>query len=161
MRYSFILLFTFLLLILSEKVHGTSYSFISPKALAAKTKKPCTLVHFWAAWCEVCVQELPLLLPKLAQKKNITLVVVDLSQGLAQETFSLPWLTKIAPTATTFHKGKLPARKLVGVVDEKWQGGLPYSALFSKGKKMIDWKGSVSFSEFETHIAKHCGPSNP
>lgn len=139
---------------------GSSFAFeykvITPKELKKKTQGSCVFVQFWAAWCQICVDEMPGLLPFLKRLKKAEPVVVDLSQGLAQENFSKPWLKKIAPFSTTFSKGKTRDREMIESVLQKWNGALPLSALFSRGQLKERWNGAVSNSEIERAVSTHC-----
>lgn len=156
MCYSYIPKLLLISIFFSHLTFGFEYRSLVAKDLKAKVRKPCSVVHFWASWCEVCVQELPKLLPFLMGKKKTELVVIDLSHELAQEKFSSVWLKKIAPESNTYHKGKASDEDLVGSIYPGWSGGLPLTLLFVKGKLKQAWTGSVLSHEIDTSLKKHC-----
>src|SRR4051794_14129565 len=54
-------------------------------------KEKCALIHPWADWCSICVQEMPTLLPQLEKWKAGRVVVVDTGSVFAQQNFSKKW----------------------------------------------------------------------
>jgi len=96
-----------LFLILVSVVLAASAGFepLPVAKLHRMTSKPtCSFVHVWAAWCTICVQELPALLTFLGEEKKVQSIVIDVSHPLARAQFSKPYLEKISPKFTTYYK---------------------------------------------------------
>ena len=159
MRYRDLIRLIFVFNLFASPGFTFQYRIISPKTLKKKIQSPCSLVHFWASWCEICIKELPVLLPYFESKKGVESVVVDLSHGLAQEKFSKVWIQKIAPRSKTYRKGNAHDHDLVEAVSSKWNGGLPITLLFTKGRRRETWKGSVVPAELDRALLKYCNAS--
>ncbi len=117
----------------------------------------CVLFHVWATWCLPCLQELPKLLPVLERIPNVTPVVIDISSTSTQEKFSRKWVeTILKPKFITFRKPEGPQKEYRALIDEKWDGSLPYSLLLKDGKKQKEWSGVLDLSTFEKELATLC-----
>lgn len=136
------------------------YEELPAAKLAAMKKKPCTLLHVWATWCTTCLQELPDLLKALAAIKGVTPVVIDVSSPFVQNNFSKKWMASLKPPFKTYLKPDVKDAAYLETVDKDWSGGLPFSALYHKGKRRKVWNGSIdlsgNLSELRRDVAEHC-----
>ena len=135
---------------------ASRFEVLSPTRLMQLEKEPCTFVHVWATWCTSCVQELPGLLKKLSQLKNVNPVIIDLSTPFVQESFSKRYLRKLAPTFKTFFKPEIKDSTYMSALEKNWTGELPYSAVFNDGIKKKVWKGNVNPSTLTAELGKVC-----
>lgn len=161
MRHLYVTTLLLTVFTLPIRTFGFQYKVINVQELKKKTQGPCTVLHFWAAWCEICIKELPVLLKYFETSKGFESVVVDLSADLAQEKFSKPWLKKMAPQSTTYRKGKTSDRALIQAVKSGWDEALPLSLLMVRGMVKANWEGAVEPSEIKTAVAKHCNVPPP
>jgi thiol-disulfide isomerase/thioredoxin len=146
----------FLALGLLDSKKSLSYEALDIQEFKKMKASRCMFVHVWAAWCTICVQEMPALIRFLETKKNITPVVIDASHSLAQEQFSKSWLKTLNPKFRTFYKHEMKDEVLMGLMGAKWTGALPHSALFKRGVKKKEWVGLVSHAELDGAFQKEC-----
>lgn len=147
-----------LFLLLTMVATGTALNFteLPVETMKKKTSDHCAFVHVWAAWCSICVEELPTLLEFLAKEKRVKPIVIDVSHPVARKEFSTPWLRKLSPKFPVYFKPNGNDEGFMRQVDPTWSGTLPYSALYTKGVKTKQWVGSVSPRELRESFSKIC-----
>jgi hypothetical protein len=119
-------------------------------------KEPCTLVHPWANWCTICVQELPDLLPQFQAWKGVRAVVIDVSTPFAQAQFSKKWRVLVDSPFQTYLQPKGDKMSYRKAIDPSWDGALPHSVLYSRGKKLRVWGGAMDFPAVRKEAASLC-----
>lgn len=127
------------------------------KDLVSLKKGQCVLYHFWATWCHPCLKELPILLKWIANRQVPQPVVVDISSEFSQKQFSQKWVDEVLrPNYTTYLKPDGDAEAYVRSLDPTWNGTLPYSVLYHRGKKMEAWEGVLNLSTLDARVAVLC-----
>ncbi len=130
---------------------------LSSSKLREFQREKCTFVHPWADWCAVCVKELPALLPLFAGWKGVRVVVVDVSSPFAQTHFSKKWRVLEATKLTTYlQPGGEDKRSYRKAIDPDWDGALPRSILYVRGKKKKVWTGALDFPAVRKEVAELC-----
>ncbi len=120
-------------------------------------KGACVLVHPWAAWCSQCVEELPELLPRFAAWQGVQVLVIDLSPPFTQENFSKRWaVLREARFATYFRPSNQAPKTYARTIDSAWDGSMPYSVLYSRGKKLGSWNGRTDFNTLSQNVKRLC-----
>lgn len=151
--------FTLLLLVMAVSLAAGGEASIEPlhlKQIAPLKKKSCTLIHVWATWCSICIDEMPGLLRMLSANKQIRPVIIDVSQPLSQKGFSVPWMQKLAPPFTTYTKPPGSDEKYLKAIDPEWSGALPYFAFYDKGRRKKVWVGEVKPASLQRELAELC-----
>lgn len=147
----------FLFLLCGPVYAGGSYQFLQPAQLAALKKKPCTLIHAWAAWCGICVREMPAYIEFLSQNKKIHPVTLDVGSKTDQNAVSRQWpLLRSAQFTKYMKPEKISDQKYLAAIDPKWSGSLPYTVLYHKGMKRREWVGSLDFSTLGREVQQTC-----
>ncbi len=120
-------------------------------------KEDCTLVHPWATWCTLCIQEMPALLEKAARWKGGRVVILDVSSGFQQEHFSKKWLAGLKGQLVTYMKpSEADVARYQSAIDPQWKGEMPYTVLYRRGKILERWKGSTAFDALARGAEKLC-----
>jgi thiol-disulfide isomerase/thioredoxin len=119
-------------------------------------KKKCALVHLWAAWCGPCVEELPGLLQGLVAMRGVEPVVIDVSPPAMQKKESLRLLEMIAPPFPVFRASGRDLDTYIRAIDPNFEGALPFSVLYHKGKIRKAWTGPVSLAEVRSAANATC-----
>lgn len=143
-------------LLLSLQTRAFEYPILPLADLKKETQRTCTFVHLWAAWCSICVQEMPKLLSFLEEEKKIYPVILDTDVRFAQDNFSTPWLKKLAPKFTVYRKPEVENAVLAKTLGITWSKSLPLSALYSHGKIKREWRGSLSTEELHKAFQELC-----
>lgn len=83
--------------------------------------------------------------------------MIDTSAPFTQENFSRKWnvLTQ-APLTTYFQPRNEAAKPYRREIDKDWRGALPYSVLYSRGKKKREWKGILDFAAVAREVEALC-----
>lgn len=116
---------------------------------------PCTLVHPWATWCTRCLTDLPVFLPEAAKWQGVKTLVVDISTPLMHQEFSSQW--SVIQNAQTYYLAKkFPLEAFRKALSKGWDGSLPYSVLYVRGRKKKEWKGQVPASELAQQVKTLC-----
>jgi len=129
---------------------------LNPAGLIEAKTKPCTLVHAWAVWCSLCVQEMPELVKFFNENPQIKPVVVDVSGISAQNDFTKKWKILKSAKFDLFLKPSGDDDAYMAAIDAKWSGTLPYSALYHKGKKIKEWEGVSPTQEWAKTFPALC-----
>lgn len=117
--------------------------------------KPCTFVHVWALWCDVCVEEMPKLVEFLNKQKKINPILVDVTPEASRKK-SIETMRKFKPLFPVYLKPYGNDEQYMKAIDGEWGGGLPYSALYHQGKKVKIWNGASPLQELKEAIDKTC-----
>lgn len=134
---------------------AAGFESLGPKDLQQSLHGPCTLVHPWATWCTRCLADLPVFLPQAAQWQGIKTLVVDISTPLMRQEFSSQW--SVIQNASTYYLAEnFPLKTFQKKLSPSWDGSLPYSVLYRKGRKKKEWKGQVPVSELAQQVKALC-----
>lgn len=95
---------------MSNVIHATTENF---KDLVLKSEKP-VLVDFWAEWCGPCKMIAPILDEVSTEKKNITIVKVDVDKN---PDLARKYGIRGIPTMALFVNGEVEGTK-VGMVNK-------------------------------------------
>lgn len=132
------------------------YEYLPLAKITDLKKGPCTLIHVWATWCTTCTQELPSFLNQLGEIKKVHPVVIDVSNPAIQESFSRGFVKAISPKFVTYRKPPGQDEPYLKAIDGEWHGGLPYTALYRKGKKLKQWLGEVNVTVIRKTVQDGC-----
>lgn len=122
--------------------------------------QPCVLFHLWATWCDVCVEELPKIIPFFSKAKGYAPVVIDVSSKADREKFSENILKKAGGPLYTYHRVDGDDDTYMTAVDPTWKGTLPYTVLFQRGKAIGRWIGETPLGKLESVLKKECKPTS-
>jgi thiol-disulfide isomerase/thioredoxin len=118
-------------------------SFIS--VLNSVDRNKIVVVNFWATWCRPCVEEMPYFMSLDTTKNGDTIQYIFLSLDIQGDTT----IVKRFLNLKKFNKGKhylfneTDFNALINAVNPKWQGNIPYTIVFNKGKRK-DYPASFS-----------------
>lgn len=103
------------------------------------------IFNFWATWCKPCVKELPYFI-QIADEQNIRLILVSLDFPRQIESKLIPFLTKNKVKHEVVLLDESNANVFINDIDPEWQGSIPATMLWRKGK--------LAFAEKEFHSKK-------
>lgn len=150
------LLTTILLIRLTAAAGAETLRELPASEIPPLKKGPCTFIHVWATWCSPCLKEMPGLLELMKEQKKVRPVIIDISGPDVQKGFSKKWMRTLKPPFPVYFKPPGNEKKYLAAVDKFWPGGLPYSALYHKGKQIQVWIGELDFAKVRAEIAKTC-----
>ncbi len=119
---------------------------LSTEKLNALKAKPCSYVHVWALWCDICVEELPKLVDYLNKTKKVNPLLIDVTPETGKVKAAQE-MEKAHPRFPVYAKPYGNDEQYMKAIDANWGGGLPYSALYQGGKVVKVWSGASSLSE--------------
>jgi thiol-disulfide isomerase/thioredoxin len=122
----------------------------------AKEQGECRLLHFWAGWCPLCIEELPDLIREYEKLKKPEIWLVDLSSTFLQKNFSLPWMQKIAPEIKSYLKPDVDDKKYLKGIDPEWGERLPRLLLIHNGKIRWAHTGKVHLEKVKEAASQFC-----
>lgn len=145
-----------ILLLWAGKSPAHETELLNEKDIAGLKNQSCSLFVFWATWCNICIHDLPKMVKFFNRKKEVNAVLLDVSVVFQQKNFSIGWMKSLKPQFRTYLKPTGKIAPYLYQIDKKWNGGLPYSVLYHKGKKKKAWRGSVNLASLETDLASLC-----
>jgi thiol-disulfide isomerase/thioredoxin len=133
----------------------TKVDAVGLKKLLKPNGKPL-LVNFWATWCDPCKEEFPELV-KLSEeyKDKVDFITVSLDDP--------NYINKGVPRFLASMKATMPAyllktedeNTLLGEISNEWQGGLPFTLLYSAdGKIFHALNGKMRYQRMKDQIEK-------
>ncbi len=115
------------------------------------------LVNVWATWCAPCMVELPDLvkLQRMYGNRKFEFVTIS-SDDPSKKDEALEALKKVhAPLRNYIYSGT-DRYKLIDLIDEEWNGGLPYTLLIEPGGNVVyKLHGAVDMLELKKTIVEH------
>jgi thiol-disulfide isomerase/thioredoxin len=108
-------------------------------------------MNFWATWCEPCVEEIPIFAKFRKNRKNVTVIGISMDEPEKQEQvirfikqYKMNYRVAIW-TGDNFEN-------MVNSIDPKWNGPIPATFIFQKGKLIYSKTGPITESELKNHI---------
>ena len=111
------------------------------------------VINFWATWCEPCVEEIP-----------IFSKIQDIHRAVAVIGISMDELNKEDQVQTFVQNHSMNYRvalwtgndfdEMVNSIDPKWNGPIPATFIFKKGKLVYSKTGPVTELELERKISE-------
>ena len=122
--------------------------------IKARNSKPL-FINFWATWCIPCTEEFPDIV-KLSEKyKNIEFVGISLDHPDEVNSKILPFLKKVKAGFRNYVGRFKDDQNLIDMINEKWNGALPATAIFDISGKQISFHSKkLSYKEMETELKK-------
>lgn len=118
-------------------------------ALLSQQDDRVYVINFWATWCQPCVAELPYF-ERLATEtagKDVQIVMVSLDfqrdlrgklkRFVENRPFTLPLLALADQDYNSW----------IGKVEEDWQGGIPATVIYKKGKRSFHERAFPSYAD--------------
>lgn len=143
-------------LMISSFSGAFEYPVLPLSDLKKEVQRSCVLVHIWAAWCAPCIEEMPKFLRFFEKEKNVYPLIIDTSAKFAQDSFSKPWMKNLAPQFKVYRKPASSDQALIQAIGISWPKALPFSALYSFGKKKKEWVGQTSLEELHKVFQELC-----
>ncbi len=119
----------------------------------AKEEEKVQLVNYWATWCKPCIEELPdfLKLHEELSDKNFELVLVSLDFSNQIEKRVIPFIEKHNIKAKVIVLDDPDANSWINKVDPSWDGAIPVSLIYHKGKKEF-YNGTLNYEQLSKLI---------
>jgi peroxiredoxin len=129
------------------------------RALANNKTGKLLLINVWATWCGPCRTEFPELVTihRMYRKRDFQMITISADPS-EQESAALAFLQEVHASSRNFLFVGKNEHQLADALDEKWQGGLPYTLLVAPGGKVIYRKqGELDALELKRAIVKRLG----
>jgi thiol-disulfide isomerase/thioredoxin len=109
------------------------------------------VMNFWATWCEPCVEEIPIFTKLQKSRKDITVIVISMDEPEKQELV----LRFIQQHKMNYRVAIWTGdnfENMVNSIDPKWNGPIPATFIFQKGKLVYSKAGPITESELIKHL---------
>jgi thiol-disulfide isomerase/thioredoxin len=129
------------------------------KSLLANASTKYRLINVWATWCGPCIMELPELVntDRMYRGRDFEFITISTDKPKKKEK-ALELLTKFEASNKNYLYDGNDIYKLIDVVDENWQGSLPYTLLIAPGGEYVFAKeGVVDLLELRRAIIAQIG----
>lgn len=127
------------------------------KALLQNNSSKLRLINIWATWCAPCVIELPDLikLQRMYGNRDFEFVSLSADSPDKEETVLKLLQTKHAPVQNFIYSTD-DRYRLIELIDQEWNGSLPYSILIEPGGNIVyKNNGIVDLLELKKIIVEH------
>ena len=114
------------------------------------------VVNFWATWCKPCVAELPYFEAYHVKNegKPIKVLLVSLDFKSQIEKRVKPFLEKKQMAAEVVLLADQDANTWISEVSEAWDGAIPATWIYQKGKEKFEQREFHSVEEIEAFVSK-------
>ncbi|MCF8359839.1 MAG: redoxin family protein [Prolixibacteraceae bacterium] len=115
------------------------------------------LVNVWATWCAPCLVELPEMvnLQRMYGNRKFEFVTLS-SDDPEKKDEALAALKKVHSPLKNYIYSDADRYKLIELIDEEWNGGLPYTLLIEPGGNVVyKLHGAVDLLELKKKIVEH------
>ena len=96
------------------------------------------VMNFWATWCEPCVEEIPIFSKIQKNHKDVAVIGISMDELFIQD-HSMTYRVALW-TGNDFEQ-------MVNSIDPKWDGPIPATFIFKKGKLVYSKTGPVTENE--------------
>jgi thiol-disulfide isomerase/thioredoxin len=124
--------------------------------VAAHAGQDVVLVNFWATHCSPCIEEMPYILELEQEYKNQGFKVYFVSNDwLDRKNAVFKFLINIGVRGISFLTDELDDNEFINNVHEDWSGALPFTLVFDRKGKLVDyWQNKKTKEFFESAINK-------
>ncbi|MBX3238433.1 MAG: TlpA family protein disulfide reductase [Chitinophagaceae bacterium] len=127
-----------------------------------KDENKTLLINFWATWCVPCIEEMPLLMEMNEQFRNhpefkMLLVSLDSKKSLGKLQGFLA-KHKIDAEVVLLDDNKR-MNEWIPAMDSQWQGNLPSTFVYHRGRKVAFIDGEVTRSQLQALADRYLKPS--
>jgi len=138
-------------ILFSQEIKTVDFKELEPRF--HYTNDSTYVINFWAMWCRPCVEELPEFehIRKAYQNKKVKILLVSLDFGSNVEKRLVKFLEKKGIHAEVIVLDDPDANSWIGKVNDDWDGALPATVIYKKGKEKF-FARKVSYSELAETI---------
>ncbi|PWT91521.1 MAG: hypothetical protein C5B54_05150 [Acidobacteria bacterium] len=120
---------------------------IDDQAIARLPQQADTVVvNFWATWCAPCIEEIPIFVRLHKNKPNIQIVGISMDNLDQQGVVDKFAKEKRMTYQIVLRQGK-NFENMVNSLDPNWNGGIPATFVFHKGKRIFSKEGQITEKE--------------
>lgn len=120
----------------------------------ASRNKETLLLNFWATWCHPCVEELPLF-DKLQREygtEGLKVVLVSLDFKNYHHKRVVPLIKEKGILADVVHLTDMNINAWMPLIDEKWDGALPFTIILSGKKRKTQDDKFKDYKDLEAFV---------
>ena len=124
--------------------------------VATHVGQDVVLVNFWATHCSPCIEEIPYILELEQEYKDQGFKLYFVSNDwLDRKNAVLKFLINIGVRGISFLTDELDDNEFINNIHEEWSGALPFTLVFDRRGKLIDyWQDKKTKEFFESAINK-------
>jgi peroxiredoxin len=129
------------------------------KQLLAKESPNYRLINVWATWCAPCIAELPKFVEmnRMYRRRKFELITISADEPSAKAD-ALKVLKQNHVSSANYLFDEEDRDKLFDLIDEKWEGAIPYTVLLAPDGKVVYRKhGEIDPLAVKKAIVLHLG----
>ncbi len=126
-----------------EAVKFPVYDFAEFEPLLHKDDETVHIINFWATWCKPCIAELPYFerINSEMKDQNVSVTLVSLDMPSMWKSRLEPFVEKKQLQSEVVILDDPKQNDWIPKVSEDWQGGIPATLIYTKGKRAFFERG--------------------
>jgi len=110
------------------------------------------VINFWATWCEPCVEEIPVLTKIQSRHKKITVIGISMDESEKENEVRRFIKEHAMGYRVALWTGD-DFETMVNSIDPNWDGPIPATFIFQKGKRIYTKTGPITEAELLKHLS--------
>jgi thiol-disulfide isomerase/thioredoxin len=110
-----------------------------------------TVLNFWATWCEPCVEEIPVFTKIQNTHKRVTIIGISMDELKIQDQVQSFARKHSMNYRVAIWTGD-DFEQMVNSIDPKWDGPIPATFIFKKGRLAYSKTGPVTVEELTKEL---------
>ncbi|MEO1486239.1 MAG: TlpA family protein disulfide reductase [Bacteroidota bacterium] len=126
-----------------ETVKFPIYDFAEFEPLLHQEDDTIHVINFWATWCKPCIAELPYFerIHSEMKDQNVSVTLVSLDMPSMWKSRLEPFVEKKQLQSQVLILDDPKQNDWIPKVSEDWQGGIPATLIYTKGKRAFFERG--------------------
>jgi thiol-disulfide isomerase/thioredoxin len=151
-RYVLFSLLSLALILVVSKLSSAELNRVTDSQITAMpSSAPVVLLNFWATWCKPCQSEIPTL--NRLQKKYPSARFIGINVDEIENAGAIPGFLKKHPfDYTVVMRDGSNFKAMAESVDPGWEGGLPATFIFLRGKRIFSHYGMIDEKNLDTTL---------
>jgi thiol-disulfide isomerase/thioredoxin len=123
----------------------------TPQVLKLPQEADVVILNFWATWCVPCVEEMPIFVKVQKQHKNLKVIGISMDEP-DRQTIVVHFLKQHPVNYRIGIWTGNDFEQMVNAIDSKWDGPIPATFIYQKGKRVFSKAGQITETELKRHL---------